>query len=69
MIDHEVEVKKIYPGAKIMGGGSHFAVFATVNGMHTKISLVFQTRKEKVMWQVAYNELVSQGLITPQTIK
>lgn len=67
MIDHEVEVKKIYPDAKIVGGGSHFAVFATTGLVHTKISWVFTSRKEKLMWQVAYNELVSQGLITPQT--
>lgn len=67
MIDHEAEVKKIYPDAKIMGGGSHFAVFATVKGVHTKISWVFTSKKEKLMWQVAYNELVSQGLIIPQT--
>lgn len=69
MIDYESKVKEVCPDAKIMGGGSHFAVFATVNGVHTKISWVFMARKENLMWQVAYNELVSQGLITPQTIK
>ena len=67
-IDHEAEVKKVYPYAY---GQFMMSWFLIVDGKNEqceggeKIGELARSRAES--WESAYKNMVSQGLITPQT--
>lgn len=67
-IDYEAEVKKVYPKAYVTYGLELFSnkrLWRIENG-EGKV-LVDRLKSEGNTWKGAYNNMVSQGLITPQT--
>ena len=66
MIDHEAEVKKVYPNAIELDNDSetHYANLCWISdGNGNDISEDCKWSDDA--WRSAYNNLVSQGLITP----
>lgn len=79
MIDHEAEVKKIYPDAFLQQAYNKHCDYLPIGVFVCRYKIVFGMSFPffpikigggwivHLAWQSAYNELVSQGLITPQT--
>ena len=67
-IDHEAEVKRVYPNAYVTYGLELFSnkrLWRIEDGAGR--SLTQRANSENSAWSATYNNLVSQGLITPQT--